>query len=74
MKKVAEAFADFALEYRDYDRLPPEVVRETKRILLNSAGITVGGIASDRAVSRSELRNGYSPWQQLFRHSSCFRV
>ena len=61
MKKVAEAFADFALEYRDYDRLPPAVVRETKRVLLNSVGIAVGGIASDKGkigVQFARLQGG----------------
>ncbi|MBD5161569.1 MAG: MmgE/PrpD family protein [Oscillibacter sp.] len=48
MKKVSDAFVDFALEYKDYDRLPPEIATETKRILLNSLGIAVGGLASDK--------------------------
>lgn len=48
MGRVSEAFADFALKYKDYDALPPEVVHETKRILLNSLGIAVGGLASDK--------------------------
>lgn len=55
MGKVSDAFVDFALEYRDYDRLPSHVVQETKRILLNSLGITVGGLASDKGKIGVEM-------------------
>lgn len=55
MKKVSDAFVDFALEYKDYDRLPPEIVNETKRILLNSLGIAVGGLASDKGKIGIEM-------------------
>ena len=55
MKKVSDAFVDFALEYRDYDRLPSEIASETKRILLNSLGIAVGGLASDKGKIGIEM-------------------
>jgi len=48
MGRVSESFADFAWRFKDFDALPPEVVHETKRILLNSLGIAVGGLASDK--------------------------
>ncbi len=55
MKKVSDAFVDFALDYKDYDRLPPEIANETKRILLNSLGIAVGGLASDKGKIGIEM-------------------
>lgn len=55
MGRVSDSFADLALTYRDYDKLPPEIVEETKRILLNSLGIAVGGLASDKGKIGIEM-------------------
>jgi len=47
MKKVTDAFLDFALE-TGFDDLPDECVRFAKYLLLDSIGIILGGIASDK--------------------------
>ena len=46
--KVTDAFLDFIDAHRTYDSLPPEVVTQTKTMLFDAIGNTVGGIASDK--------------------------
>ena len=46
--KVTDAFLDFIDAHRTYDSLPPEVVTQTKTMLFDAVGNTVGGIASDK--------------------------
>lgn len=58
MKKVTDAFVEFAVEYSDYDKLPSHVVQENKRVLLDGIGNALGGIASDKGkIGISMARN-----------------
>ena len=73
--KVTDAFLDFIEKFSDFGALPPEVVVQTKRMLFDAVGNTLGGIASDkgkigvqlaeklgitdRAVSKWETGRGY---------------
>ena len=43
MSNLAEEFANFAIETR-YEDLPPSIVHESKRLLLDSIGCALGGI------------------------------
>jgi 2-methylcitrate dehydratase PrpD len=43
MSNLAEEFANFSVNTR-YDDLPPSIVHETKRLLLDSIGCALGGI------------------------------
>jgi len=47
MKKVTDAFIDFAME-TDYNALPDECVKHAKNLLLDGIGNMLGGIASDK--------------------------
>ena len=35
MRNVTDEFVKFALEYADYDKIPAEVIHESKRVLLD---------------------------------------
>lgn len=48
MRNVTDEFVKFALEYADYDKIPAEVIHESKRVLLDGLGNALGGIASDK--------------------------
>ena len=59
--KVTETLLDFAFKYNNYDNLPPEVVREVKRTLLDGIGNALGGIASDKGkigIQMARLHEG----------------
>ena len=47
MKKVTDAFLDFALNTR-FEDLPAEVVHEVKRVLIDGIGNALGGLSSDK--------------------------
>ena len=38
MRNVTDEFVKFALEYADYDKIPAEVIHESKRVLLDGLG------------------------------------
>jgi 2-methylcitrate dehydratase PrpD len=46
MQGVTRKLAQFATETR-YEQLPPEVVRESKRLLLDTIGCAIGGVHTD---------------------------
>lgn len=48
MRNVTDEFVKFALEYANYDKIPAEVIHESKRVLLDGLGNALGGIASDK--------------------------
>lgn len=51
---VTDSFTKFATEFT-YDRIPKEILHETKRAFLNHIGIALGGIASDKGKIGIEL-------------------
>lgn len=60
MQNVTDAFVKFAQE-TTYDSIPPEVIRESKRILLDGLGNALGGIASDKGkigIMQAKLMGG----------------
>ena len=46
MQGITRKLAQFAAETR-YEQLPPEVVRESKRLLLDTIGCAIGGVHTD---------------------------
>ena len=46
--KVTRPILDFTEKFSSYDQLPPEVVHEVKRTLLDGLGAALGGIATDK--------------------------
>lgn len=53
--KVTEPILDFVEKYRDYDNIPPEVIHEVKRALLDGLGNALGGLASDKGKIGVEM-------------------
>lgn len=47
MRKVTDAFLDFAQNTR-YEDIPPNVIHEVKRVLIDGIGNALGGISSDK--------------------------
>ena len=47
MRNVTDEFVKFALEYADYDKIPAEVIHESKRVLLDGLVNEMVGFASD---------------------------
>ena len=58
---VTDTILDFAFKYKAYENLPPEVVHEVKRTLLDGIGNAFGGIASDKGkigIQMARLQGG----------------
>ena len=53
--KVTDAFLDFIEAFGSYDALPQEVVDQTKIMLFDAVGNTLGGIASDKGKIGMQL-------------------
>ena len=53
--KVTDAFLDFIEEFSDYAKLPAEVIAQTKRMIFDAVGNTIGGIASDKGKIGMQL-------------------
>ena len=66
MSNVMGAFTDF-MEHSTYDRLPENVIQESKRLLLDGIGNMLGGIASDKGKIGVEMarRLGGTPQSTL---------
>jgi 2-methylcitrate dehydratase PrpD len=66
MGKVTDAFLDFALG-TTYDSIPPIVLHEAKRIILDGIGNALGGLASDKGKIGIEMahRMGGTPESTL---------
>ena len=62
MRNVTDEFVKFALEYADYDKIPAEVIHESKRVLLDGLGNALGGIASDKGKIGLMLRSCGTAW------------
>ena len=60
MLNVTDAFVKFVQE-TNYDSIPPEVIKECKRILLDGLGNALGGLASDKGkigIMQAKLMGG----------------
>ena len=58
MASLSQELARFVVQTR-FEDLPEPVVHETKRILLDSVGCAIAGIATDKGTDIIQVESGY---------------